>query len=128
MRIRCTLSSINKEILNLLVLNKFNPDSTIGEFIIRMKANGGIIRRVIKSFLILNGKSIRINLVNLTIKILVLFSRDSMTYIDILPRHKDHNSFQPRILMSIVLKTISIYHLSSLRSVFSLSSTTKLYS
>lgn len=128
MRIRCTLSSINKEILNLLVLNKFNPDSTIGEFIIRMKANGGIIRRVIKSFLILNGKLIRINLVNLTIKILVLFSRDSMTYIDILPKHKDHNSSQPRILMSIVLKTISIYHLSSLRSVFSLSSTIKLYS
>lgn len=128
MRIKCTLSSINKEIPNLLLLNKFNPDSIIGEFIILMKANGGTIKRVIKSFLILNIKSIRTSWVNLTIKILVLFSRDSMTYTDILPRHKNHSSSHPRILMWIGLKTISIYHLLWLRSVYSLSSITKHYS
>lgn len=100
------LSSINKEILNLLVLNKFNPDSIIGEFIILMKVNGGIIKRVTKSFLILNGKSIRTSSVGLTVKILVLFSRDSMTCTDILPRHTNHNFSQPRILMLTGLETI----------------------
>lgn len=128
MRIKCMLSSINKEILNLLLLNKFNRDSIIGEFIILMKANGGIIKRVIRSFLILNIKSIRTSWVNLTIKILVLSSRDSMTYTGIPPRHINHNSSQPRILMWIGLKTISIYHHLWLRSVYSLSSITKLYS